>query len=246
MKLTTQLISICLFASSACFAQTPRPSFEAASIHTNVARGEPVIQVTPGSLVIRNHPLFYLVQWAYDVTPSQIDGLAGQMDNRFDIVAKAPGMADENQMRLMMQTLLADRFALKVHKESRNMQVYAMTLAKGGPKFQESTTDGAFVLERTNPVILIAHHARMADLANGISGEIGRPVVDATGLKGRYEIHMDVSPYLVKPGGGDGQLDVTSILFTGLQDLLGLKLESRKENVDVLVIDHAEKTATEN
>jgi uncharacterized protein (TIGR03435 family) len=87
----------------------------------------------------------------------------------------------------------------------------------------------------------------MSDLAQGISAEIGRPVIDATGLKGRYEIHMDVTPYLMKPGGGnEGQLDLMGILFTGLQDLLGLKLESRKESVDVLVIDHAEKSATEN
>ena len=104
------------------------------------------------------------------------------------------------------------------------------------------------MLERTNPVILNAHHARMTDLAQGISAEIGRPVIDETGLQGRYEIHMDVSPYLMQPAAGDngGELDVIGILFTGLQDLLGLKLEARKQSVDVVVIDHAEKTPTEN
>ena len=128
------------------------------------------------------------------------------------------------------------------------MQVYAMTLAKSGPKFQASETEGTFVLERRPPAMLNAHHARMTDLAESISGEIGRPVVDETGLKGQYEIHMDVTPYLTQAAGGSngGQIDVTAIIFTGLQDLLGLKLESRKESVDVLVVDHAEKTPTEN
>jgi len=95
-------------------------------------------------------------------------------------------------------------------------------------------------------VVLNAHHARMLDLAQGISGEIGRPVVDATGLTGRYEIHMDLSPYWCgsrakrrRTVGHDGHF------VYGFQDLLGLKLESRKESVEVLVIDHAEKAPTE-
>src|SRR6185437_1751436 len=158
------------------------------------------------------------------------------------------GPANETQMRVMMQMLLSDRFGMKLHKEARSMQVYAITLAKGGPKFQASETEGSFVLERKNPVILTAHHARMADLAQAISGEVGRPVVDDTRLTGRYEIHMDVTPYLTQAPGGNngGQLDVMGILFTGFQDLLGLKLESHKQNVDVLVVDHAEKVPTEN
>lgn len=229
----------------ACFGQ----SFEVASIHERDSAGPDDVQVSPGSLVIRNKTFFFLVRWAYDVTPSQIDSPPGWFgENRFDIVAKAATAADETQLRLMLRTMLADRFGLKLHKEARTVQAYAITVAKGGPKFQESPADGPFVLERASPVILNAHHARMLDLAQGISGEIGRPVVDATGLMGRYEIHMDLSPYLVRPPGesGGGQLDMMGILFTGFQDLLGLKLESRKENVDVLVIDHAEKAPTDN
>lgn len=97
--------------------------------------------------------------------------------------------------------------------------------------------------------MLAAHHARMTDLAQGISAEIGRPVMDQTGLKGRYEIRMNFAPYATRAADGGttpGQFDMMSILFTGLQDLLGLKLEASKQSVDVLVIDHAEKTPTEN
>jgi uncharacterized protein (TIGR03435 family) len=239
-----------LGACIGCFGQAPGPSFDAASIRAGDPRigGEHNVQVSSGTITIRNQPFLFLVQWAYDVPPAQIDGPAWFRDTTFDIIAKAGVAADETQLRLMLRALLADRFGLKLHTESRTVQAYAITVAKGGPKFHESPTDGPFVLERASPVILNAHHARMLDLAQGISGEIGRPVVDATGLTGRYEIHMDLSPYLVKPPGegGQGQLDMMGILFTGFQDLLGLKLESRKDSVEVLVIDHAEKTPTEN
>jgi uncharacterized protein (TIGR03435 family) len=242
MKLT-----IALFICAGCFAQSAPPAFETASIRPNPRVERQDAQVSPGTLVMRNQPLFFLVQWAWDVTPAQIDAPPWFSDACFDIVAKASGPADETQMRLMLQTLLSDRFGLRLHKEARVMPIYAITLAKGGPKFQESATEGSFILERNNPVILNAHHARMSDLAQGISAEVKRPVVDDTGLTGRYEIHMDLSAYLNRTGGaGDGQLDLMSILFTGFQDLLGLKLESRKQSVDVLVIDHAEKTPTEN
>jgi uncharacterized protein (TIGR03435 family) len=230
-----------------CFAQSAPPAFETASIHPNPRVERQEAQVSPGNLVMRNLPLFFLVQWAWDVTPAQIDAPPWFMEACFDIVAKAPGPADETQMRLMLQALLADRFGLRLHKEARVMPVYAITLAKGGPKFQESATEGSFALERNNPVVLNWHHARMSDLAQGISGVARQPVIDDTGLKGRYEIHMDLSAYLNRAGGaGDGQFDMMSVLFTGLQDLLGLKLEARKQSVDVLVIDHAEKTPTEN
>jgi len=242
MKLLAALV-----ACAVCSAQSAPPAFETASIHPNPRVERQEIQISPASLTLRNQTFVFLVQWAWDVTPAQIDAPPWFMEECFDVVAKAPGPADETQMRLMLQKLLADRFGLRAHKEARVMPVYAITLAKGGPKFQESPTEGSFVLERNNPVILNAHHARMGDLAQGISSEVKRPVVDDTGLTGRYEIHMDLSAYLNRTGGaGDGQLDLMSILFSGLQDLLGLKLEARKQSVDVLVIDHAEKTPTAN
>lgn len=240
--------TIAFFVCAACFAQSAPPAFESASIRPALSL-DPKIQVTPGTLVLRNQPVLFLVQWAYDVTPAQIDAPASLRDSRFDIVAKAAGPASETEMRLMLRTLLADRFALKAHTEERTMPVYAMTLAKGGPKFEQSQTDGSYALEQTGAFLLAAHHARMSDVAREISVEVGRPVVDETGLTGRYEIRMNLAPYAARAADGSttpGQFDMMSILFTGLQDLLGLKLESRKQSVDVLVIDHAEKTPTEN
>lgn len=250
MRHVVQRIAVCIALTGvACLAQTEAPAFETASIRSNTGNGDPEILDTPGSLTVRNATLRLLIQWAYDVPRVQVEGPAWLMENRFDVVAKAADPANEARLRLMLRSLLAERFGVKLHTEARVMPVYAMTLAKGGPKFQESETEGPFVIDRKNPLVLSAHHARMSDVAQGISGELSRPVVDATGLTGRYEIHMDVTPYLARAGGGasgDGQLDVMSILFTGLQDLLGLKLEPRKESVDMLVVDHAEKLPTEN
>jgi uncharacterized protein (TIGR03435 family) len=161
------------------------------------------------------------------------------------VQAKTGKPATEAEMRLMLRKLLEDRFALKLHKEPRVLPVYGLTIAKGGSKLQESTTEGSFSIEPRNGPLFVAHHARMADLANGIADEAGRPVIDATGLQGRYEIRMDLTPYLRREA-GQGQIDTESVLFTGLREVLGLKLEARKESVDVLVIDHVEQAPTEN
>ncbi len=241
---------LAVFIGANCFAQTaPVPTFDAASIRPNPRAERSEIQVAPGSLVIRNEPFLDLMQWAFDLPTPQMELPPWFQIECYDIVAKAPGSASETQMRVMLQKLLADRFGLKTHTEARVMPIYALTLAKGGPKFQESATEGSFSMEQKGVAGLTAHHARAADLAQGIAREIGRPVVDETGLKGRYEIQMDLASYMARGADGAtsaGKLDMMSILFSGLQDLLGLKLESRKESVDVLVVDHAEKVPTEN
>jgi len=188
-----------------------------------------------------------MIVWAYDIQPYQIDGPAWLRDNEFDVVAKASGAVDDAQLRLMLRKLLADRFGVQAHTEQKEMQVYALTLAKGGPKFQESTDEGPPVFDRRGPTMLTAHRVTMKDLAIQISEPLGRPVIDETGLKGRYEIHIDISGYMADAAGnGGGAPDVMSILFTGLQEQLGVKLDSRRENVEMLVIDRAEKTPTEN
>lgn len=252
--MSMRMIIPALAAFVSLTAQTTAPSsFEAASIRLHIdapGNGSDGLkpQVGPGLLVLRNEPLLVLIHDAYDVPRVQIEGPGWLSVSRYDITARASGPANEAQMRLMLQKLLADRLGLKLHRETRAVPVYTLTLAKGGPKFPESPTEGTFQIEHTNSFVLRAHHARLADLAQGISDEIGRPVVDQTGLTGRYEIEMNLTPYVTKAGegGNPGQLDIMSILFTGLQEILGLKLESGKASVDVLVIDHVEKAPTEN
>jgi len=237
---------VALFACFSCLAQTP--AFDAASIRPAAGGVRTEIGTTPGSLTIRNQSLQFLICWAYDTPPFQIIGPAWLTENRFDVVAKAEG-GDDTRLRLMLRTLLAERFGLKTHPEQREMQIYALTLAKGGPKFKEATDDGPPVFDRGGPTMLTAHRVTMRDLATQISDPLKRPVIDETGLKGRYEIRIDVSGYMLDQGnGGDSgpPPDLMSLLFKGLQEQLGVKLESKKENVDLLVVDHVEKTPTDN
>lgn len=230
-----QLTSICLFLAVRSVAQTADPAFEAASIRPVATCDSPQdVQTTPGSLTIRGRTLRVLIQWAYDTPPFQIDGPDWLRDNCFDLTAKAAAAADEWQMRLMLRTLLAERFGVKVHSEP------------GGPKFHESTTEGPPVIDRGNPLIVAAHRVTLGDVGDRISAQLERPVIDTTGLKGRYEIRMDLSPYLAAAGADAGKLDMLSTLFTGLREQLGVRLESRRASVNILVVDHAEKIPTEN
>ena len=235
-----------------CLAQAaPSPSFDAASIRPidMTQHFVPGFQTNPGTLNARAETLQDCIQWAYDLPPFEVTGPDWLRMSRFDIVAKAAGPANEDQLRLMLRTLLADRFGVKVHSEKKEMQIYLLTLAKGGPKFKESTTEGPPVFNRGGRGSMTAQRVSMKDVAQQISEPLSRPVIDATGLTGRYDIQIDISSYMVSAaaaGKGDGELDVMSILFTGLQEQLGVRLEPKKDTVEILVVDHAEKTPLEN
>jgi uncharacterized protein (TIGR03435 family) len=231
---------------SLCLADGP--SFDAASIRMTGGGVQPVIESAPGTLTIRNQSLLVTIGWAYDTPLFQITAPAWVNEERFDILAKAEGGGDETKIKLMLRKLLADRFGLQVHNDEKEMQIYTMTLANGQPKFKETTEDGPPVFDRGGPTMLTAHRVTMADLAEKISEPLQRPVIDETGLKGKYEIRIDVSGYMLDQNGGGGgpPPDLMSLLFKGLQEQLGLKLSSKKESVKLLVVDKMEKTPTEN
>jgi uncharacterized protein (TIGR03435 family) len=242
--------AIFIFAAASCLAQPP--AFEAASIRPSTqARnninetndGIEFFRVTPGLLTIQGASLRVCIEWAYEIPPFQIQGPDWLKDVGFDIVAKSAGPVDEDHMRLMMRTLLAQRFGLKTHSEHKEVQVYELTLAKGGPKFHESTTEGPPLFSGNNGR-LVAERVTMTDLTEKISEPLGRPVIDATGLKGRYDIHIDATAYMTSSG--SQSMDVTALLFNALQQQLGVKLESRKDSPEILVVESVEKTPTEN
>jgi len=140
----------------ACAALAAQPAFDAASIRTNNDAdrpGSPMAQVSPGALTMRNQALVYLIQWAYDVPRVEIEGPPWLREVWFDVQAKTSKPATETELRLMLRKLLEDRFGLKFHKEPRVLPAYALTIAKGGSKLQESTTEGTFSIEpRNGPV----------------------------------------------------------------------------------------------
>jgi uncharacterized protein (TIGR03435 family) len=247
------LPALLAFACSVACAQ----SFEVVSIHASepgLRSGN--VHTDAGIFSMHNMTLHFCIEWAYDVRPLQITGPAWLNEVRFDINAKAADhKADDHQLRLMVRTMLAGRFGLRVHHEQKEQQVFALTVAKNGPKlhptgtkdasrFTESAADGStsFSEDKTGAM---ADHVTMGDVANKVSELVNRIVIDKTGLTGRYDFRLDLTPYMT-PDTDGAKPDIMSILFAGFNDQLGLKLEAGRESVDLLVIDSLNKTPTEN
>jgi uncharacterized protein (TIGR03435 family) len=251
MKTTTLLLIV--LAASDCRAQPPTappqssaPAFEVASVHLGTEESLRYdgarMQADHGSLTTHSLPLRACIQWAYQIPPTQVIGPDWLNNVRLDIVAKTAAPVSDQQLFLMLRTLLADRLGVKVHVERREMPVYILTVGKGGPKFSESTSEGPPNVERGREVEI---HQRMSmyELFAETSNAVGRPIVNATGLNGLYDFQLKTRPMITNVQNG---MDKGSALLIELEDQLGLKAEARKDWVDVLVIDHAEKTPTEN
>jgi uncharacterized protein (TIGR03435 family) len=187
-------------------------------------------------VTLSGYALEGLIMDAYQVDSWQLVGGPVWRDtDPFEIVAKAPGDAEPTpeQGRQMLQSLLADRFRLKVHREMRDAPVYALVVAKNGPKLTKSTAaDSSYTVGRE----MKFQKQTMASLALRLSGSahLGRPVLDKTGLAGEWDFTLTFMP---NPPPDSNVPDV----FTALQEQLGLKLESQRAPVEHLIIDHAEK-----
>ncbi len=165
---------------------------------------------------------------------------------RFDITAKAAGETPEDTLRAMAQSLLADRFKLAVHHQTKEMQAYVLLVAKDGPKFTESKTGGDSDLQADQKRMLISiRRTPLSQLTDMLYAVLRTPVVDETGLTGKYDLDINVAKYMSM--GADGHMqDPVDLIMTGLREELGLKVESRKVALDLVVVDHAEKTPGEN
>jgi uncharacterized protein (TIGR03435 family) len=226
------------------------PAFEVASIRP-AQPAKPRIDLAPGSITMRSYGLRACIQWAYNVQDVQVDGPGWLNEAQFDIVAKAAGPATEAEMRVMMQTLLADRFKLALHRETREVPTLVLSVAKNGHKLQPVETQDPPSFQ-TGKLNLTGKGATVAQLAEFFSRELRKPVIDQTGLTGRYNYFLDINAYVTEeirksegPGGG-GPPEAPSIIAQALQAQLGLRLESKKMPVEVLVIDRIEKTPSEN
>ena len=235
-------------------AQTA-PQFDVASIKPSQAppgRGPLAalredINTTPGNLTMRNVTLATSVRWAYNLNTFQISGPDSISADRFDIIAKAGSPVPEGQLRLMLRALLADRFKLTFHRQMKELPAFVLVPGKGPNKLHavegEAGGEGSMV---GGGLIFEGHQMPMSRLADILSGIRRAPVIDMTGLDGHYDFKVDMRPYITPPGPGDPPLDLPGIAIVALQSELGLKLESRKMNLEVLQVDHAEKTPTEN
>ena len=227
------------------------PSFEAASIKVNTSRGGNVSMTTTGTQIMgTNVPLLTLIQSAYQVQEYQIVNVpAWATVTRFDILASGDQLEVETA-RARLQKLLADRFALRARRDTREMPVYALVVARPGvlgPQLKPTSVADChggkqFCGTSVGNGTVRAVSVPMTALAATLSGFVGRTVVDRTGLSGSYDADFTWTsdPRRAPSPGDDGPS-----IFTALQEQLGLKLESQRGPVDVIVIDGVEPP-TEN
>ncbi len=156
---------------------------------------------------------------------------------RYDIAAKYPVGTPLDQVRVMLQNLLADRFKLKMHRESKELPIYALVAAKNGPKLTESAPGTQGSIGMSNGHLSGKGRASLVALADRLSGpvfQLGRPVMDRTGISELYDFSLDWAP------------DTEPSLFTALQEQLGLRLEAQKGAVEVIVVDSMERKPSPN
>ncbi len=247
-----------------CGSLFGQAEFEAASIKpvslSNPNNGERIrresITTDPGSLIMRNVSLKSAIQWAYNVQAFQVSGPGWMGDERYDIVAKAPSNASDPELRKMLQTLLIGRFKMTVHRDTKEMQAYALVVGKNGPKMTPGDPNGRMKISEdgTKGMFTDVSMDEIVERLNGAAAQlnIGQPVIDQTGLKGRYNFSLNVSSFIqtVSTAIGPGQKPDPDALINAVQDVLqsqlGLKSESRKAPVELIVVDRAEKTPSEN
>ena len=225
------------------------PAFEVATIKPSGPDSPPIsIRRLPGGrLVTSNTPLPMLIQWAYQLDEGRLFGVpAGFNALRFDVVAKAPEQEPAaGRMQLMMRTLLAERFKLAVHRETRELVAYTLVNEPGGPRVRAVTSDepadpNPFKMSDSGTLVGTRVTADM--LATVLSNQLGRPVHNTTGFSGAFDFTLRWAPDTgVAPG--DGQ-DRPSLL-TAIREQLGFRLVARRTPTDVVVIDHVERTPTE-
>ncbi len=237
-------ISACTTILALCaFAQTTPLAFDAASVKPNTSgSGSGGSKGSKGQTVYTNVPLRQLIMRAYDIKAFQLIGPDWLGDVRFDIAAKYPGDTTNEQRALMLQTLLADRFHLAVHRDLKEMSAFALVVAKGGPKLEEGKPGGTST--NTSTGRFEDTGVSMAGLADQLARQLDRPVQDKTGLTGVYNLKLEWTPD--DQPGGKGEPALGPSIFTALQEQLGLKLQTQKLPVGMIVVDRVDRVPTEN
>jgi uncharacterized protein (TIGR03435 family) len=281
-----------IFVLAIACGAAAQPAFEVASVKlydpSSAARfsmrGGPGTS-DPGRFSCQNCSLRSLIIAAYDIKEFQLT--SASLPDRYDVEAKVPEGASKEQFRLMLQSLLAERFQLKLHHQAQEITVYTLVVAKGGSKLTTSKSAAAPpdpALPTIGPIPtsfkngfpvpppgfisatalangayrMGATNAPMTKLVSMLSLLLARPVYDATGLEGGYDFQLywsqDASTDIAAPKlAQDGtpipavpDTDSGPTLFAAVQQQLGLRLDSKKGQVDVLIVDHAEKMLTGN
>lgn len=243
-------------------------SFDVISIKPNhsVNEGTSLGDSLPGTFTAKNFSLLQLLEYAYDVKEGQIEGLPSwASSDTYEIIAKTDDAAAAQErplpydqrrqlIRTRVQALFSDRFALMLHHETKDLPVLTLTVAKGGPKLSEAALTpaegdahplppGSFMTGMTGAQwIMKSNQAPLSILITALSGEpeiSGRVVLDRTGLSGKYSFTLQWARENLSADTAASGTPGPS-LFSALTQQLGLRLQSTKAAVDVLVIDHVE------
>jgi len=236
----------------AYYMQAPAPVFDVATVKMggpveangmiNINTGK----VLNGVVTFSNATLSDCLLFAYSLTTA--DQIVGPewikvKSDRYEVTAKAPAGTPPDQLLLMLQTLLRERFQMTLHWEQRAMTHYELVIGKNGPKLKESTVSPAEGFGTARLDGIRSNRMNMTKLATMLSRMTRMPVLDKTGLTGYYQFDLRYADEVSKSG---DENPASPSIFTAVQEQLGLKLESKKGLVDVLVVDRAEKVPVEN
>jgi len=248
---TPALLAITLLSVTALEAGPP--TFDVASVKISKAEDSAILMgngmidaasgrirvpSVGGTVNMTNWSLSMCVWAAWDLSPEQLSRPSWMNFDRYDIVAKTSPQASQADRRLMLQSLLAERFKLATHRETKELSSYALVAAKNGPKLKASTGDLLLPVVFAPPARFIGQGSTMQALAGVLGRPAGRPVVDQTGIAGTFDFSLTYTT--------DDPADTGPSIFTALQEQLGLKLEPQKSQIEFLVVDHAERVPTEN
>ncbi len=221
-----------LFPDWIAFAQAPRPAFDVVSIkqHTGEMNGVTFAAREGGRLNVVNNPIFNVIDNAYGISKYQLIGAPDWVESeRYDIEARGPATAGKKEMMLMVQTLLADRFAMRAHFETRETPAYILTVAKGGAKLRLTGSEDCVPFDSTKPNpeavpnvcgndhlsrnnVWEATHISMPGVTGALSVVMHRPVIDQTGIKGTFDVHLQWSDDLTLQ---DNPADAPPSIYVG-------------------------------
>ncbi len=262
MRIIRTLAVIAVVLQTTSFGQESAnpPKFEVASVKP-CAPGTPeppgqrmgmVRYIYPGGrFEAKAVTVEFLLEWAYDLLPFQHSrGPAWMQNERFDIVAKAAGNASDDQMKLMAQTLLAEQFNLKFHRERREGPILLVTRGKDAPKLfppKDGETRSIRIIPQTDSdqkvtsVRVVATRFSFAQLNQTFARQLDRVIVNGTGLDGDFDFTLNFTPDENRPNPLD-----PSLVINAMRDQLGLNLKAQKGPVDYLAIDSVEKVSQAN
>jgi uncharacterized protein (TIGR03435 family) len=229
------------FLVTCMFGQSAAPAFEVASVKRNPAGqgANTRMNGSPESMRYTAVPLQWIIAEAYGVPFYQVSGPDWVKTESYDIIAKSAPGTPAGQKKEMLKSLLAERFHLKAHRETRDIEAVVMTVAKGGPKMHRSDQPaGGYRITQDGAIRHMKVYAAMKALAPMLAGMLREPVVDRTELSGVFDIAIDWDVSV--------PAETLDNLLRAAQGQLGLRAERKKVPMELVIVDQADKVPVEN